>query len=341
MNINKQYLSKVNTYSEKNEPKYIVIHETDNWKKGANALAHAKAQARGNLNTSVHYYCGSDGVYQVAEHCDGTYSIGFEYGGSHEVTDANNRNSINIEICVNADGDYAVAREYAIKLVKELMEFTGITAGRVIRHYDAKGKHCPRNMMDNPELWKDFKAQIGTTEVFIDKVENGKVECWYRVGSDWIDGICQNQTGAYRNLENAINDCKVGQNVYAENGTVIYIGNSVSIHEKNYSLREFVEEVQSVTGSEVDGYAGEETIGNTPTVSRTVNKNHPVVTALERRLKALGYYTGKIEADEGNTPIFGKGMEEAVNAYQQDKFGTHDGEITAKKRTWRLLLGMM
>ena len=182
MKINKQYLSEVNTYKGKNKPKYIVIHETDNWKKGANALAHAKAQAAGNLNTSVHYYCGSDGVYQVAEHCHGTYSIGIEHGGNHEIKDANNRNTINIEICVNTDGNYNVARANAIELVKVLIPLTGITADRVIRHYDAKGKHCPRNMMDKPELWKDFKTQIGVTETILDKVEKGEVECWYRVG---------------------------------------------------------------------------------------------------------------------------------------------------------------
>ena len=30
----------------------------------------------------------------------------------------------------------------------------------MIRHFDAKGKYCPRKMMDNPALWEDFKAQI-------------------------------------------------------------------------------------------------------------------------------------------------------------------------------------
>lgn len=34
-------------------------------------------------------------------------------------------------------------------------------ADHVIRHYDAKGKYCPRKMLDNPSLWEDFKAQIG------------------------------------------------------------------------------------------------------------------------------------------------------------------------------------
>lgn len=160
--INRDFISKENVYAGANAPKYIVIHETDNPANGAGAQRHALAQKNGNLSTSVHYYSGSDGVYQAAEHSDGTYSIGKEYGGNHSIKDATNRNSINVEICVNADGDYKVARANAIELVKYLIQTTGIAADHVIRHYDAKGKYCPRKMLDNPSFWEDFKAQIGS-----------------------------------------------------------------------------------------------------------------------------------------------------------------------------------
>lgn len=116
------------------------------------------------------------------------------------------------------------------------------------------------------------------------------------------------------------------------------------INVKNeYERTEFIMDVQEATGSKVDGKAGQETIGNTITVSRTENKNHKVVTALERRLKALGYYTGAIEADQGKTPSFGKGMEEAVNRYQVEVLGYKegDGEITAGGKMWKSLLGIL
>lgn len=161
LTINRDLISRENTYAGANNPVYIVVHETDNYANGAGAQRHAEAQKNGNLDTSVHYYSGSDGVYQAAEHCDGTFSVGKEYGGNHSVKDATNRNSINIEICVNADGDYNIARANAIELVKYLIQTTGISADHVIRHYDAKGKYCPRKMLDNPSLWEDFKNQIG------------------------------------------------------------------------------------------------------------------------------------------------------------------------------------
>ena len=91
MKINTEFISKKCTYAGQNNPKYIVIHETDNFSKGADAGRHAQAQAAGHLSTSVHYYAGSDGVYQAAEHTDGTYSVGREYGGDHAVKDATNQ----------------------------------------------------------------------------------------------------------------------------------------------------------------------------------------------------------------------------------------------------------
>lgn len=354
ININRDFISTKNTYIGRNAPVYIVIHETDNYAKGAGARRHAEAQFLGHLSTSVQYYSGSDGIYQAAEHTDGTYAIGIEYGGNHAVHDANNRNTINIEICVNSDGDYTKARQNAIELVKYLMQVTGIPADRVIRHYDAKGKYCPRKMMDSPELWEDFRKQIsgqaGAGNVAV-QPENKKPEkseenreVWYRVGSGWKNGICQKQTGAYHNKDFAIKDCKPGQNVYDENGNIIHSGGKEGGQEQaGYTQKQFILDVQKATGSNPDGISGDETIGNTVTVSRNSHKYHAVVTPLERRLKALGYYTGEIEADRGEPPCFGKGMEAAVNIYQKDVLGykNPDGVVTARNKTWKSLLGMI
>ena len=47
------------------------------------------------------------------------------------------------------------------------MKETGIGADKVIRHYDASRKKCPRRMMDNPKLWEDFKARIGVNPLLL------------------------------------------------------------------------------------------------------------------------------------------------------------------------------
>ena len=102
-----------------------------------------------------------------------------------------------------------------------------------------------------------------------------------------------------------------------------------------YTLEQFVREVQAATGSAVDGIPGPETLRNTITVSARVNRTHPVVKAVQKRLYALGY-TQVGEADG----VAGAKFREAVIAFQTDNGCTADGEITARNKTWRKLLEM-
>lgn len=100
----------------------------------------------------------------------------------------------------------------------------------------------------------------------------------------------------------------------------------------------FVGEVQKACGAELDYIAGPKTLSKTITVSAKKNRYHAVVTALERYLKILGYYHGRIEADYGEKPNFGSGMTTAVKNYQRDHDCKIDGEITAGRKTWKKLL---
>ena len=212
MNINKDYISTRNTSGTGNPCKYIVIHETDNTSKGAGARKHAEAQSKGHLSgMSVHYYCGSDGVFQAAEHTRKCWHVGKNYVDKPNVADASNSNTIGIEICVNSDGDYTKARQNAIELVKHLIKTTGIPTERVIRHYDAKGKYCPRKMMDDAKLWNDFKTAIGQPTQGVS---------YYRVRKAWTDE--KSQLGAYTSLDNAKASCPVGYFVFDESGNVVY-----------------------------------------------------------------------------------------------------------------------
>lgn len=191
--INRDFLSQNNINGTGNPCKYIVIHETDNTREGANARTHAAAQHDGNFkDMSVHYYCGSDGIYQAAEHTCKCWHIGRMYVANPNVPACNNNNSIGVEICVNSDGDYNTARNNGIALVRYLLASTGIPARRVIRHYDAKGKYCPRKMMDRPELWNDFKKQIlmdveensqKPESPDVDTAEHGCSSLWTPVGT--------------------------------------------------------------------------------------------------------------------------------------------------------------
>ena len=110
------------------------------------------------------------------------------------------------------------------------------------------------------------------------------------------------------------------------------------INEKTgYERTQFIMDVQAATGSVVDGKAGNETIGNTITVSATKNRKHRVVKAIQKRLNSLGYACGDVDG------IAGAKFTAAVNRYQKEVLGykNPDGEITAKQKMWKSLLGMI
>ena len=103
----------------------------------------------------------------------------------------------------------------------------------------------------------------------------------------------------------------------------------------SYSLKEFIKDIQGATGSKVDGIAGKETLSNTLTLSAVLNRKHPTVYYVQRRLKVLGYTeVGTIDG------IAGAKFTAAVKRFQKDNGCVKDGEITARAKTWKKLLGM-
>src|SRR5690625_1867995 len=121
------------TYNGTNSKKYIVIHETANTRKGANANAHARLQASGNnRQASWHYTVDDKEIIQSFEDDAQCWGAGNRYY---------NENGIQIEICVNSDGDFKKAVNNAIKLTKHLMNKYNIPASNVIQHNTASGKN--------------------------------------------------------------------------------------------------------------------------------------------------------------------------------------------------------
>jgi N-acetylmuramoyl-L-alanine amidase len=133
-------------------PKYITIHETDNTSVGANALAHARLQQRGNSRqASWHFQVDDKEIYQSIP----TNEIAFHAGDGGG---AGNLSSIAIEICVNADGDFEKAKANAVELVRFLMDKYNIPLANVVQHNHWSGKDCPRNMRKSG--WNAFIALI-------------------------------------------------------------------------------------------------------------------------------------------------------------------------------------
>ena len=155
MKVNKEYVSNNNTY-EGNHPQYIVVHNTDNFAAGADASAHARAQHNGNLSTSVHYYTDDkDTVYQAAPHGRGCWHVGVNYGGRLFGT-VNNKNSIGVEMCVQAGYDYNKAFTNTVEFVRQLVAETGwcsiMTCVRRTALHRSGQRECGRNLRGRLEM---------------------------------------------------------------------------------------------------------------------------------------------------------------------------------------------
>lgn len=140
-------------------PRYIVIHDTDNRKFGANAMANRNYFANHiEAKASAHFTVDQNNIIQCLEETWRGWHVG---DGDNPFI--NNSNTIGIELCVNVDNDFNKTLENGIALTKYLMDKYSIPADRVVRHYDVSGKICPKMMIqDKPELWTYFKNTIGS-----------------------------------------------------------------------------------------------------------------------------------------------------------------------------------
>ena len=142
------------------KPRYIVVHTTGNPSRGADARAHFDYWNSREVGASADFVVDDKEVLQINDYTKYyTWHCG-DGKGKYGIT---NSNSIGIEICVNADGDFAKAVSNAVALVRKLKKETGIV--KIVRHYDASRKNCPAELSDNNwEGWGKFLEQVYAAE---------------------------------------------------------------------------------------------------------------------------------------------------------------------------------
>ena len=243
-------------------PKYIVIHNTDNYAAGADARAHAKAQHDGNFSGySAHVFVDDKEAYQALPYNRGAWHVGVNYGGRLFGV-CSNHNSIGIEMCVQSGYNYEKAFQNTVNVCKQLMKQYGIDAAHVLQHYDVCAKNCPSTIRAKGD-WNRFKRLIGSSETVT-------VEKYYRTRKTWTDS--KSQIGAYKSLENAKKEWKQGYTIYDWNGKAVYPVQTSKkavvltgkfetqlpiIREGNSGVA--VSVLQSVLGVTVDGHFGDDT----------------------------------------------------------------------------------
>lgn len=140
--------------------KFIVIHDTANRSAGADAMAHYRYLNRAKRYGSAQYFVDDKQIIQVIGDSRVSWSVGDMWARRYRTrSDVTNWNSLNIEMCINRDGNYAKTWENTVELVKNLLIV--FPQCEVVRHFDATGKPCPGSMRaDNWKLWDKFLSDI-------------------------------------------------------------------------------------------------------------------------------------------------------------------------------------
>ena len=154
--------------------RYIVVHDTGNPSRGANATAHYNYFNGGDRSSSADFFvddtqvlCVNDYYKFYTWHC----------GDGHGKYGITNRNSVGIEFCINVDSDRDKTLERTAQLVRELMQELNIPIDRVVRHYDASRKNCPQSMSGNGWVqWYEFKEKLKVEDLTMAQYEELKNE---------------------------------------------------------------------------------------------------------------------------------------------------------------------
>jgi len=146
-----------NTYDGRNPALSITVHETANEGAGADAAAHARLQAGGNVRTAS-WHWSVDCIRAIQSY---GHRVQCWHAGDGDDPDGGNLTSVAVEICVNADGDYRQARANAAALVGALMRLLDVPAERVYQHEHWSGKDCPERLRSSCDgaSWAAFVAE--------------------------------------------------------------------------------------------------------------------------------------------------------------------------------------
>ena len=226
IDVKSKSLSKVPAWG--NKKKYIAVHYLG-------VVGQNNALSSGGYGTQ--YYIYWDGtIYQACDHDAVTWQVGTAGYYTKKHPDANNYNTIGIEMCVKCDGDKSKAddpywyfteetQEACVWLVQKIMEEENIPIENVLRHHDIVNKYCPSPYVTNGKYktnwtWDEFKAKVANKPVLEPVVPKKEL---YRVRKNWNDA--DSQIGAFAILENAIKACIEGYTVYDENGHAVHGAN--------------------------------------------------------------------------------------------------------------------
>lgn len=190
----------------------------------------------------------------------------------------------------------------------------------------------------NMKRWHTKNPRIGDQIFFKNSTRICHTGLVYKVDASRVYTIEGNTSGASGVIANGGGVCKksypLGYAKIAGYGRPDYDGCDAAPSVMQYTKTQFIRELQKATGAKCDGIAGPDTLSKTVTLSKAKNNRHPAVKPVQQYLNSLGFPCGTVDG------IAGIKFDAAVKSYQRQNKCIADGEITARKNTWKSLLGL-
>ena len=151
---------------KKMSPRYITIHSTQNWSRGADALRHSLALKNGALGRlSWHYTVDED---RAVQHLPTN-----ERGNHADYDGPGNRYSIGIEMCEHPGNSRSETLERTAKLAAWLCVKHDLPASRVVPHYkwprrgkNPPNKNCPHFLLSNGKPGSKWRGFVKAVDVY-------------------------------------------------------------------------------------------------------------------------------------------------------------------------------
>lgn len=144
------------TFPGTNGRKYMVVHQTGNPRRGANAQMHANLQSNGNSRQASWMIQSDDKeIIQSFPFTARTWHAGDGRGPG-------NFDGISWEICINEDADYLKTLEVAAAGIAYLLKQHNLTVSDMRQHWDFSRKNCPAQIRAGVAgvTWNEFKAMV-------------------------------------------------------------------------------------------------------------------------------------------------------------------------------------
>lgn len=133
------------------EIRWIVIHETDNFAKSADAQHHSDYLATNEDDVNSWHYTVDENIiiHQLPDE-----EVGW-HAGDQQTEHGGNMSGVGIEMCVNEGSDFEKTVDNTARLAAVLLESYNLKIDALKRHHDFSGKNCPAHFYKEDD-WQQF-----------------------------------------------------------------------------------------------------------------------------------------------------------------------------------------